>query len=128
MSWKTYYDEHLMTADAAVSKIKSGDRVVVAHACGEPSHLVDAMVAHADAYRDVEIVHMVAMGKGEYCKPEYQENFHHNAFFLGSSSRGAAEEGRADYTPSFFFEIPRLFSTTMPSFSTGYRPRVLAVG
>lgn len=114
MSWKTYYDEHLMTADAAVSKIKSGDRVVVAHACGEPSHLVDAMVAHADAYRDVEIVHMVAMGKGEYCKPEYQENFHHNAFFLGSSSRGAAEEGRADYTPSFFFEIPRLFSTTMP--------------
>ncbi len=114
MSWKTYYDEHLMTADAAVSRIQSGDRVVVAHACGEPSHLVEAMVAHADAYRDVEIVHMVAMGKGEYCKPEYQENFRHNGFFLGSSSRSAAEEGRADFTPSFFFEIPRLFSTTMP--------------
>lgn len=67
MNWKTYYQEHLTTAEGAVKKIKSGDRVVVAHACGEPSHLLEAMVANADAYRNVEIVHMVAMGKGEYC-------------------------------------------------------------
>ena len=53
-----------------MKKIRSGDRVILAHACGEPPALVDAMVRNADAYRDVEIVHMVAMGKGEYCKPE----------------------------------------------------------
>ena len=35
MSWKTWYQEHLCTAEEAVKKIKSGDRVVVAHACGE---------------------------------------------------------------------------------------------
>ena len=34
--------------------------------------------------------------------------------FLGGSSREAAAQGRADFTPSFFFEIPRLFSTTLP--------------
>ena len=114
MNWKTYYQEHLTTAEGAVKKIKSGDRVVVAHACGEPSHLLEAMVANADAYRDVEIVHMVAMGKGEYCKPEYADNFRHNAFFVGGSTRDAIAEGRGDFTPSFFFEIPRQFSTTMP--------------
>ena len=114
MNWKTYYQEHLTTAEGAVKKIKSGDRVVVAHACGEPSHLLEAMVANADAYRNVENVHMVAMGKGEYCKPENADNFRHNAFFVGGSTRDAIAEGRGDFTPSFFFEIPRQFSTTMP--------------
>ena len=114
MNWKTYYETHLTTAEEAVTHIKSGDRVVVAHACGEPSYLLDAMVANASAYRDVELVHMVAMGKGDYCKPEYAENFRHNAIFVGGRSREAVADGRADFTPSFFFEVPRLFSTTMP--------------
>ena len=114
MGWKNYYKEHIMTAQEAVGRIKSGDRVVIAHACGEPSYLVDAMVANAEAYRDVEIVHMVAMGKGEYCKPEYAAHFRHNAFFVGGATRTAIEDGRGDFTPSFFFEVPRQFSTTMP--------------
>ena len=114
MNWKTYYQEHLMSAEDAVKHIHSGDRVVVAHACGEPSYIIDAMVANAAAYENVEIVHMVAMGKGEYCKPEYAKNFRHNAFFVGGSTRAAIEEGRGDFTPSFFFEIPRQFSGSMP--------------
>lgn len=114
MDWKTYYDEHLATAREAVKAIKSGDRVVLAHACGEPCHIVEAMVENAESYQDVEIVHMVAMGKGEYCKPEYSESFRHNALFVGGSTRAAVAEGRADFVPSFFFEIPRLFSTTLP--------------
>ncbi|MCI6156597.1 MAG: acetyl-CoA hydrolase/transferase C-terminal domain-containing protein [Peptoniphilaceae bacterium] len=112
--WKAYYQEHLTSAEEAVKRIQSGNRVVVEHACGEPSYLLEAMVANAAAYRDVEIVHMVAMGKAEYCLPQYQENFRHNAIFVGGSSRKAVEEGRADYTPCFFFEVPRLFSTTLP--------------
>ena len=50
MNWKTYYQEHLMSAEDAVKHIHSGDRVVVAHACGEPSYIIDAMVANAAAY------------------------------------------------------------------------------
>ena len=112
--WKNYYQDHLTTAEEAVKQIKSGDRVVIAHACGEPSFLVDAMMANAAAYKGVEIVHMVAMGKGEYCKPEYAENFRHNAFFVGGSTRKAVDEGRGDFTPCFFFEIPERFRTNMP--------------
>ena len=67
MDWKTYYKEHTMPAEEAVNLIKSGNRVVIDHACGEPSYLVDKMVENAAAYKDVEIVHMVAMGKGGYC-------------------------------------------------------------
>ena len=113
-NWIAYYEEHKTTAAEAVTRIHSGDRVVVGHACGEPAALVDAMVANADAYRDVEIVHMVAMGKGEYCKPEYEKNFRHNGFFMGGSTRKALEEGRADFTPCFFYEVPQRFEEQMP--------------
>ena len=108
MDWKTWYQEHLCTAQEAVQKIQSGSRVVVAHACGEPSAILDAMVANAAQYRNVEIVHMVAMGKAAYCQPQYDKNFHHNAFFLGGSTRAAAAEGRVDFTPVYFSEIPSL--------------------
>ena len=108
MDWKTWYQEHLCPPQQAVRRIRSGDRVVVAHATGEPSLLLDAMVANAAQYEHVEIVHMVAMGKAEYCQPAYDRNFHHNSFFLGATSRAAAAEGRADFTPVYFSEIPAL--------------------
>lgn len=108
MDWKTWYQDHLCSSQEAVQAIQSGNRVVVAHATGEPSVLLDAMVAKADHYENVEIVHMVAMGKGEYCQPQYVRNFRHNSLFLGASTRAAAAEGRADFTPVYFSEIPDL--------------------
>ncbi len=108
MTWRTWYKEHLFTPEQAVQQIKSGQRVVVAHACGEPSIILDALVANAAQYENVEIIHMVAMGKAAYCQPQYDKNFHHNAFFLGGSTRAAAAEGRVDFTPVYFSEIPSL--------------------
>ena len=108
MTWRTWYKEHLFTPAQAVQQIKSGQRVVVAHACGEPSIILDALVANAPQYENVEIIHMVAMGKAAYCQPQYDKNFHHNAFFLGGSTRAAAAEGRVDFTPVYFSEIPGL--------------------
>ncbi len=113
MDWKTYYNEHKMTAEEAVNHIRSGDRVIIGHACGEPSYLVETMVANAKAYKNVELVHMVAMGKCAYCQPEYAENFRHNAIFVGGTSRDAVASGRADFTTCFFHEVPGLFKTTL---------------
>ena len=36
MDWRTYYKEHTMTPEQAVSVIHDGDRVVFGHAVGEP--------------------------------------------------------------------------------------------
>ncbi len=52
---------------------------------------------------------MVAMGKGEYCRPEYADAFYHKSLFVGASSREAVKDGRGDYIPVFFHEIPKLF-------------------
>lgn len=113
-SWNTYYISHITTAEEAVKRIKSDDRVVIQHACGEPTFLVNAMVANAEAYRDVEIVHMVAMGQAAYAQPGMERYFRHNALFVGGSTRAAVAEGRGDFTPCFFSEVPGLFQSALP--------------
>lgn len=106
MNWKELYKSRLCSAEEAVKSIKSGDTVVFAHCVGEPEVLVDALVANAEAYRDVEICHMVSLGKGEYTKPEYKEHFRFNGWFAGASTRKCIEEGHGDFTPVFFHEVP----------------------
>lgn len=114
MSWKEYYASHTVTAAEAVCRIQSGDRVVVQHACGEPSCLLDAMTANAEAYHDVEIVHMVAMGAAAYAQPGMETHFRHNALFVGGTTRAAVADGRADFTPCFFSEVPGFFEDVLP--------------
>jgi len=108
-NWQDHYCKNLVTAEEAVKCIKSGDRVVLGHACGEPQTLPPAMVQRADELENVEVVHMVAMGKGLYAKPEMAGHFRHNGLFIGGPTRQAVTEQRADYTPCFFSEIPALF-------------------
>lgn len=114
MDWKTLYQQRTMTAQEAVAHIHSGDRVVVQHACAEPTYLIDAMVANAHAYENVEIVHMVAMGPAPYAQPGMEKHFRHNALFLGGSTRQAIADGRGDFTPCFFSEAPSFFESTLP--------------
>jgi len=109
MDWKSDYAGKVVTAAEALKVVKSADRVVFAHACGEPLDLVDALVARAPELERVEINHMVAMGKGEYCEPEYADSFYHKSLFVGATSREAVKDGRGDYIPVFFSEIPKLF-------------------
>jgi len=99
-----------MSADEALKRVGDNDRVVLGHACGEPPTLVDALVARASELRNVEIVHMVAMGPAKYAQPGMEKSFRHNSLFVGASTRKAISEGRALYTPCFFSEIPRLFT------------------
>lgn len=112
-NWRGIYQHKIVSAGQAVHNIKSGDRVVVGHACGEPQTLIEALVARSSEFKDVEIVHMVAMGPAKYAQPGQEKSFRHNALFVGGSTRKAVEEKRADFTPCFFSEIPRLFKNNI---------------
>lgn len=107
--WRSTYASRRMSAAEAVAKITSGSRITVGHAAGETTVLLAALKDRAAALTGVEIVHMIALGESWYCKPEYAERVRHNSLFAGGGSREAIAEGRADYTPCYFSEIPRLF-------------------
>ena len=112
-NWKNIYQEKIVSAAQAVQLIKSGNRVVTGHACGEPQVLIEALVARAAEIENVEIVHMVAMGPAQFAQPGMEKSFRHNALFVGGTTRKAVEEKRADFTPCFFSEIPRLFKNNI---------------
>ena len=114
MNLKEIYESKLITAEKAAEKIKSGNRVVIGHAVGEPTAVIDAMVANCQAYENVEIVHMVAMNKSEYAKPGMEKHFRHNSLFVGGNTREAVSSGRADFTPCYFSEVPKLFREELP--------------
>jgi len=110
MSWRDEYINKLVIAEQAVKVIKSGNRVIFSHACGEPKSTVDAMVDRAEELENVEIVHMVSMGEARYCLPGMEKHFRHNSLFVGATTQKAISEGRADFTPRFFHQIPSLFT------------------
>ena len=121
MNWKAYYESRQVGLDEAAAFVRSGDRVVAAHACGSPEPVLEALVKRAKELKQVEIVHMVSMGESPYCQPEYAGSFRHNSLFAGGNTRAAIADGRADYTPCFFSEIPWLFQIG----SASCRERVL---
>ncbi len=107
--WKDLYMDKRTNLAEALGRVKPGNRVVLGHAAGEPRILVEELIRQAGRLRDVEIVHMVPLYPCVYTRPEYAKSFRHNALFVGAGSREAVNAGRADYTPCFFSEIPRLF-------------------
>ncbi|MGO9145334.1 MAG: acetyl-CoA hydrolase/transferase family protein [Desulfomonilia bacterium] len=109
-NWREIYKSRIVSAAEAVRHIKSGNRVVVAHASGSPELLLKALVNNKDAYKNVEIVHMVSMGASEYCLPGLEKHFVHNSLFAGATTRKAIHDGRAHFTISHFSQIPRLFT------------------
>jgi 4-hydroxybutyrate CoA-transferase len=102
---------HTLSAEQALALVHSGQRVYIGGGCGVPTPLLHALVEHAPQLRNVEIIHMLTAGDDPTAAPEYAESFRHNALFIGPNVRRAVNEGRADFTPIFLSEIPRLFRT-----------------
>ena len=96
------------TAEEAVKLINSNDRVLIHGVNAVPFALVKAMVKRAPELKNVEIVHIHTENGAEYAAPEYKDNFHVNAFFVGANVRKAVNEGRGDYIPIFLSEVPGL--------------------
>lgn len=99
----------VVSLDEAVGVVKSSDRLYIHAGAATPHALIAGLVELRHDLRDVEIVHMHTDGPAPYAEPGMEHRFRHNALFIGSNTRQAVQEGRADYTPVFLSEIPALF-------------------
>lgn len=109
MGWLDSYKKKIVTADEAVSHVTSHSRVYVHPGCALPEVLTDALVRRANELENVEIIHLLTLGKADYTKPGMEKHFRHRAIFTGGNVREAVNQGRADYVPIFLSEIPYLF-------------------
>ncbi|MDR2457003.1 MAG: 4-hydroxybutyrate CoA-transferase [Clostridiales Family XIII bacterium] len=104
---KRVYQEKLTTAEEAVKLIKSFDHVLLAHCVGEPKALITAMVNNYKNYENVKVHSMVRLGPVDITAPEMQGHFIGEPMFSGGNSRLALKEGRAEFIPMFFHEVPK---------------------
>jgi acetyl-CoA hydrolase len=107
----TLLESRITTPEAAVERIAPGMRVFLTGNCSVPRRLLRALVARAPALRDVEIAQVLAIGPADYVEPGLERHLRVNTLFIGDNVRKAVNEGRADFTPCFLGEIPRLFTT-----------------
>lgn len=91
--------------------VRSGDRVFIGTGCGQPQHLVDALVEHSGHVTDAHVIHLLTMGTAPYAAEKFRERFRTNSFFIAENVRDAFSEGIGDYTPIFLSDIPRQFES-----------------
>ena len=111
LDWRAKYKDKIGSAAAAMKLIKSGNSIFIGTGCGQPQHLVQALVEHCSGICDAHIVHLLTMGAAPYADEKFREKFKMNSFFIADNVRDALEKGIGDYTPIFLSEIPREFET-----------------
>ena len=101
----------VVSAEEAVSQIKSGSRVFIGTGCGEPQHLIKAMV-NDTTIQDVLVYQMLSSTLSRYIADKsFQRRFSLKLFFISASMRKAAFEGKIDYIPAYLSQIPKLFAS-----------------
>jgi acetyl-CoA hydrolase len=97
------------SAADTVKVVRSGQRVYIGGGCGVPMVLAGELARRAPELRDVEIIHILTAGTSAWVTPEVSSAFRDNSLFIGPNVRAAVQQGRADFTPVFLSEVPRLF-------------------
>jgi len=108
------YKSRVMTAEEALSKIRSGDHIAVHHSTAEPYALMRELYKRTDLYG--LIVTCGGTGMGEFAKPEYESIIRHNCVFANPSPfvNKAVAESRADFVPIYLSNLARYFSEYYP--------------
>ncbi|SHF75665.1 Acyl-CoA hydrolase [Microbulbifer donghaiensis] len=96
--------------------LKSGCRIFIGSNAAVPNALMADLIDHSRGLHDIEVTHILTLSDNVWATPRYRDLFKVNSLFIGGANvREAIAEGRADYTPCFLSEVPRLFSDhTLP--------------
>lgn len=109
MDLNKLYQSRVVTAEDAVRKIQSGQRLFLTGNCSTPQTVLAALVKHAPNLKDVEICQALSVGPADYVSPEMEGHMRVNTMFISANIRKAVQEGRADFTPVLLSEFPLLF-------------------
>ena len=98
-----------VSAEEAVSLIKSGDRIFSHGSACTPNLLIDELAKQSSRLKNVEFVSITQQGNVQIAKPQYKDSFYINSLFVSTPVREAVNSERGDFVPIFLSEIPLLF-------------------
>jgi 4-hydroxybutyrate CoA-transferase len=97
------------TAEAVISRIRSGQSVFSHGASATPTPLLEALAARTDL-EGVKVYHLHLSGPGAAAVANTPA-LHSHSLFTGPAMRSAVAEGRAEFIPVFLSDIPQLFAS-----------------
>jgi acetoin utilization deacetylase AcuC-like enzyme/acyl-CoA hydrolase/GNAT superfamily N-acetyltransferase len=105
--WQNDYSHKLVSAEAALSRIRNGQTIFLGSGAAEPLLLTDALAKMAPEFWDVEVLHLTAtQRKFKLAGPEMLNHFRYNTFGIDKGMSNALAEGIADYIPMNISELP----------------------
>jgi acetyl-CoA hydrolase len=107
MSWQL----RKISADDAAGLVRSGQRVFLTGNISTPQRFCEALRNRAESLRAVEIVQLLDLGAGDYITEDMSEHIRINSLFISGKVRKIVNAGKADFTPVFLSEIPRLWKS-----------------
>ena len=106
------YGEKVVDAKTAISKISRGKRVFIGSFCGEPQHLISALIDHTDHFSDVEVVRFLNL-EGSLMSLVAEEtggrSYHVRSFYQGSGMITGLTASRRFLAPMNVYTVPDLF-------------------
>jgi 4-hydroxybutyrate CoA-transferase len=96
--------------EALRQAIQPGDRIFFSIASGQPQTLLQALAEDFEFYRDVEVINGVLLAGHPLAQKGLQSSFRCISFQNSASLRQDWEEGRIDFLPVRYSDVPRVFS------------------
>jgi 4-hydroxybutyrate CoA-transferase len=100
--------------DALRQAIQPGDRIFFSIASGQPQTLLQALAEDSEFYRDVEVINGILFAEHPLAKKGLESSFRCISFQNSASIRQDWEEGRIDFLPVRYSDVPRVFSRKGP--------------
>ncbi|MFD1094263.1 acetyl-CoA hydrolase/transferase family protein [Salegentibacter chungangensis] len=100
---------NIVSAEEAVSGIKSGQRIFFQGAAMTPNILIDALCDRYRELQNIEIIQIHTEGDATWTRMPYSESFITNTCFVGNNVRKAVNSGHGAYIPIFLSEVNLLF-------------------
>ncbi|RZK40991.1 MAG: acetyl-CoA hydrolase/transferase family protein [Pedobacter sp.] len=98
-----------ISADEALLKVNSGDRVFIHGGAATPVPLVEALQRRHVEIEGVELVSITTLGNVNFDNPDFHKSFYFNSLFVSNANRKVVNSEHGDYVPIFLSQIPLLF-------------------
>jgi len=105
------YQNMLRTPEEVAALVRPGSRIFIGSGAGEPQTIIRALNERLRYTEDTEILHVLTLGLSPYETEPFARNVRYNAVFIGPNIREAVQQGRGDYIPIFFSEMPKLITS-----------------
>ncbi len=112
--WADTYIEKRVSPLAAIKKIRSGQRVFIGSACGEPQILVHTLTQNAKYFSGLEIVRLLGSettSLTEIADKTMDTNLNIRSIYLGSAKSNLFAKHQRFITPMNMSDVPSLFLT-----------------